>query len=153
MVGYKLAKPSLFVHMYKLGWEQFVPFIATVVAILATDLLKGITVGILFGIFYTLRHSFRNSHHIKKVVSSDNGQEIHHLVLAEEVSFFNKASVLNSLDTIPANTKVVIDCSHSVSIAYDVVEMIQEYKEHAKSKNIVVQTINFIEPPHFQKLH
>lgn len=153
MVGYKLAKPSLFVHMYKLGWEQFIPFMATVVAILATDLLKGITVGILFGIFYTLRHSFRNSHHIKKVVSSDNGQEIHHLVLAEEVSFFNKASVLNSLDTIPANTKVVIDCSHSVSIAYDVVEMIQEYKEHAKSKNIVVQTINFIEPPHFQKLH
>jgi MFS superfamily sulfate permease-like transporter len=25
MVGYKLAKPSLFVKMYKLGWEQFVP--------------------------------------------------------------------------------------------------------------------------------
>ena len=57
MVGYKLAKPSLFKQMYKLGWEQFIPFTATVVAIIATDLLKGITVGILFGIFYTLRHS------------------------------------------------------------------------------------------------
>ncbi|NCI45110.1 SulP family inorganic anion transporter [Sediminibacterium soli] len=153
MVGYKLAKPSLFVQMYKLGWEQFVPFITTVVAILATDLLKGITVGILFGIFYTLRHSFRNSHHLKKVVSSEKGQETHHLVLAEEVSFFNKASVLNSLDAIPANTKVVIDCSRSVSIAYDVVEMIMEFKAHAKSKNITVQTINFIEPAAIVKAH
>jgi MFS superfamily sulfate permease-like transporter len=64
MVGYKLAKPSLFVQMYKLGWEQFIPFTATVVAIIATDLLKGITIGLLFSIFYTLRHSYSNSHHM-----------------------------------------------------------------------------------------
>jgi MFS superfamily sulfate permease-like transporter len=146
MVGYKLAKPSLFLKMYKLGWEQFVPFTATVVAILATDLLKGITVGILFGIFYTLRHSFRNSHHMKDAVTTDDDHETHHLVLAEEVSFFNKASVLNALDKIPKNSKVIIDCSHSKSIAYDVVELIQEYKTNAHSKNIKVETINFIEP-------
>ena len=91
MVGYKLAKPDLFKQMYKLGWEQFIPFVATIIAILATDLLKGITVGILFGIFYTLRHSYRNSHHVKDLVSNDDGKLVHHLVLAEEVSFFNKA--------------------------------------------------------------
>jgi MFS superfamily sulfate permease-like transporter len=146
MVGYKLAKPSLFVKMYKLGWEQFIPFTATVVAILATDLLKGITVGILFGIFYTLRHSFRNSHHMKDAVTTADGQETHHLVLAEEVSFFNKASVLSALDKIPKNSKVIIDCSNSKSIAFDVVELIQEYKTNAHSKNIKVETINFIEP-------
>jgi MFS superfamily sulfate permease-like transporter len=146
MVGYKLAKPALFVKMYKLGWEQFMPFTATVVAILATDLLKGITVGIFFGIFYTLRHSYRNSHHMKDVVTAGDGHEIHHLVLAEEVSFFNKASVMNALDKIPRNSKVVIDCSNSKSIAYDVAELIQEYKTNAASKNIKVETINFIEP-------
>ena len=97
MVGYKLAKPSLFKQMYKLGWEQFIPFLATIVAIIATDLLKGITVGILVGIFYTLRHSYRNSHHVKDIVSDNNGQAVHHLVLAEEVSFFNKASFLSLL--------------------------------------------------------
>ncbi|MES2371996.1 MAG: SulP family inorganic anion transporter [Bacteroidota bacterium] len=146
MVGYKLAKPSLFVKMYKLGWEQFIPFTATVVAILATDLLKGITVGILFGIFYTLRHSYRNSHHMKDAVTTEDGHEVHHLVLAQEVSFFNKASVLNALDKIPKNSKVIIDCSNSKSIAYDVVELIQEYKTNAYSKNIKVETVNFIEP-------
>lgn len=141
MVGYKLAKPSLFKEMYKLGWEQFVPFVATVVAILATDLLKGITVGILFGIFYTLRHSFRNSHHMKDVVTTQDGHELHHIVLAEEVSFFNKASVMNALDSIPRNSKVVIDCSKTKSLAYDVEELIQEYKTNARNKNITVETI------------
>ncbi len=146
MVGYKLAKPSLFKQMYKLGWEQFVPFVATVVGILATDLLKGITIGILFGIFYTLRHSYRNSHHMQSVVSSEDGKEVHHLILAEEVSFFNKASVLNALDAIPDNSKVIIDCTKSKSIAHDVLEVIKNYEDNAKIKNITVEKINFIEP-------
>lgn len=145
MVGYKLAKPSLFKEMYRLGWEQFIPFVATVVAILLTDLLKGITIGILFGIFYTLRHSYRNSHHLKDDTTKDNGNEVHHLVLAQEVSFFNKASVLNVLDKIPENSKVIIDCTQSKSIAYDVVEIIQNFKINAITKNITVETINFIE--------
>ena len=146
MVGYKLAKPALFIQMYKLGWEQFIPFTATVIAILATDLLKGITIGLLFGIFYTLRHSYRNSHYMKETITTDEGQEVHQLVLAEEVSFFNKASVIKELDEIPANSKVIIDCTKSKSIAYDVVELIRDYRSNAKIKNIEVETINFIEP-------
>jgi SulP family sulfate permease len=143
MVGYKLAKPSLFKQMYKLGWEQFIPFVATIIAIIATDLLKGITVGILVGIFYTLRHSYRNSHHVKDIVSDENGKAVHHLVLAEEVSFFNKASLLNTLDTIPSNSKVIIDCTNSKSLAYDVIEIIYDYELNAKTKNIQVEKINF----------
>ena len=146
IVGYKLAKPALFKQMYKLGWEQFVPFTATVAGILATDLLKGITIGVLFGIFYTLRHSYRNSHHMKETITTEEGHEVHHLVLAEEVSFFNKASVIKELDEIPAHSKVIIDCTKSKSIAYDVVEIIQNYKSNAKLKNISVETVNFIEP-------
>lgn len=146
IVGYKLAKPVLFKQMYKLGWEQFVPFMATVVGILATDLLKGITIGVLFGIFYTLRHSYRNSHHMKDAVTTEDGHQVHHIELAQEVSFFNKASVIRALEAIPANSKVIIDCSKSKSIAHDVVEIIQNYKSNAKTKNIYVETINFIEP-------
>jgi SulP family sulfate permease len=144
MVGYKLAKPVLFKDMYKLGWEQFIPFTATVIAILATDLLKGITVGILFGIFYTLRHSYRNSHHLKEKITTEEGQEIHHIVLAQEVSFFNKASVIHALDAIPANSKVIIDFSKSKSVAYDVLEIVKDFEINAKTKNITVEKIKFI---------
>ena len=143
MVGYKLAKPSLFKQMYKLGWEQFIPFLATIIAIIVTDLLKGITVGILVGIFYTLRHSYRNSHYVKDIISDHQGLAVHHLVLAEEVSFFNKASLLNTLDSIPSNSKVIIDCTNSKSIAYDVIEIINDYELNAKTKNIQVEKINF----------
>jgi SulP family sulfate permease len=143
MVGYKLAKPALFQQMYKLGWEQFIPFTATVVAIIATDLLKGITVGILFGIFYTLRHSYRNSHYVKDNVSDENGKIVHHLVLAQEVSFFNKASLLTTFESIPANSKVIIDCTNSKSIAYDVIEIINDFELNAKTKSIEVEKINF----------
>ncbi len=146
MVGYKLAKPSLFSHMYKLGWEQFAPFIATVAAILLTDLLTGIAIGLVVGIFYTLHHSYRNSHYLKESTTTEDGREVHHIVLAEEVSFFNKASILQVLEAIPKNAKVIIDCSNCKSIAYDVVEFIRDYPLHAKLKNIEVETINFIQP-------
>lgn len=145
MVGYKLAQPALFKQMYKLGWEQFVPFGATVIGILATDLLKGITIGIIFGIFYTLRHSYRNSHHMKDVITTEEGHEVHHIELAQEVSFFNKASVMQALESIPVNSKVIIDCSKSKSIAHDVIELIKDYETNAKTKNITVEKINFIE--------
>lgn len=146
MVGYKLANPVLFRQMYKLGGEQFVPFAATIVGILATDLLKGITIGILFGIFYTLRHSYRNAYHMKDVITTEQDHEVHHIVLAEEITFFNKARIIRALDAIPANSKVIIDCAKSKSIAYDVVEFIQDYKSNVKLKNITVETIEFIEP-------
>ncbi len=145
LVGYKLAKPSLFKEMYKLGWEQFIPFTATVVAILATDLLRGIIAGLLVGIFYTLRHGYRNSHHMKKIVTTEDGKQIYELVLAEEVSFFNKANVIEALNAIPANSKVIIDYSHSKSIAYDVQELIKNYETNAQTKNITVEKINFTE--------
>jgi SulP family sulfate permease len=82
---------------------------------------------------------------MKDVVTTEDGFDVHHLILAEEVSFFNKASVIEALESIPANSKVIIDCTKSKSIAHDVVEIIQNYRSHAKLKNISVETINFIE--------
>lgn len=146
MVGYKLAKPALFRQMYQLGSEQFVPFMATVVGILTTDLLKGISIGLVFGIFYTLRHSYRNAYYMKDVITTEEGHDVHHMVLAEEVSFFNKASIISALNAIPVNSKVIIDCARSKSIAYDVAEFIRDYKTNANRKNIIVETIAFIEP-------
>jgi len=146
IVGYKLAKPALFKQMYILGWEQFVPFVATVIGILATDLLIGISIGMFFGIFNTLYHSYNNSHYMHGVITSIEGHEIHTLVLAEEVSFFNKASILTTLNNIPKNAKVIIDCSNSKSIAHDVLEIIINYESNAKTKNITVEKIKFIEP-------
>jgi SulP family sulfate permease len=142
MVGYKLAKPSLFKQMYRLGWEQFIPFMATVVGILLTDLLKGIAIGLVFSIFYTLRHSYQNSHYMRDTQSTEDGQEVHHIVLAEEVSFFNKASISEVLNRIPQNSKVIIDFERSKAVAHDVLELIDDYKTNAETRNIQVEIRN-----------
>lgn len=148
VVGYKLAKPSLFKQMYDLGWEQFAPFFVTIVAIVLTDLLTGIAIGLVVAIFFTLHHSYRNSYHLKDVKSTENGVAVHHITLAEEVSFFNKASIIAALEAIPSNSKVIIDCTNTKSISYDVQEFIHDYPLHAKLKNIAVETINFKAPKH-----
>ncbi len=145
MVGYKLAKPSLFKQMYKLGAQQFVPFAVTIVAIIFTDLLIGILSGMVVGIFFTLLASYKNSHYMHDVVTTEEGHPVHHLVLAEEVSFFNKANVMRALDAIPANSKVIIDGSNSVVIDHDVLELINDYETNAKTKNITVEKIHLEE--------
>ncbi|MDY0120753.1 MAG: SulP family inorganic anion transporter [Sulfurimonas sp.] len=142
-VGYKLAKPTLFKKMYALGWEQFIPFMTTIVVMLFTDLLTGVLIGLVVSIFFTLHHSYRNSYHLKDVVTKEGNKDVHHIVLAQEVSFFNKASIIKTLNAIPQNAKVIIDCSDSKSIAYDVIEFIQDYQLMAELKNIEVETINF----------
>jgi SulP family sulfate permease len=146
VVGYKLAKPTLFKQMYKLGHEQFIPFLVTIIIILLTDLLKGISAGLLVGGLYALWHSYRNTYQVKEVISTEKGTKTYHLILAEEVSFFNKASVVKALEEIPPHSKVIIDCSKSVSISYDVAELIRDYRDNAGNNNITVETIKFIEP-------
>lgn len=140
MVGYKLSKISLYREMYKLGWDQFVPFIVTIVAILATDLLKGIGIGMVFAFFYILRKNYRHAYHYKKEKNGD--KEVVTLRLSEEVTFLNKASIQLSLDDLPQNSKVIIDGSNSVSIDHDVLEIIHDFKKStAAQRNIEVETI------------
>lgn len=83
---------------------------------------------------------------MKDTKTTEAGHEVHHIVLAEEVSFFNKASIIEVLEAIPANAKVIVDCSKSKAISYDVVEYLRDYELHAKLKNITVETVAFIQP-------
>lgn len=139
MVGYKLSKFSLYQGMYKLGKEQFIPFFVTVIAILGTDLLKGIAIGMVVAIYFILRKNYKHSYHYKKEEHRDG--EVITLVLSEEVTFLNKGSIGLTLDHLPENSKVIIDGSKSLNIDYDVLEIIQEFKEHAAPmKNITVET-------------
>jgi SulP family sulfate permease len=79
---------------------------------------------------------------MKNVHTTEDGKQVHHLVLAEEVSFFNKASVLNVLTNIAPNSKVIIDFEKSKAVAHDVIELIDDYKANAKSNNIEVEIRN-----------
>lgn len=138
VVGFKLAKPSLFKEMYQLGQKQFIPFIVTILAILFTDLLVGIGIGLVVAIFYILLNNYKAPYFVEDK-RKDVG--IIHLELAEDVSFLNKASILLSLKKLPANSKVVIDATNTLHIDYDIKEIIMDYKDNAAYKNIELSFI------------
>jgi len=144
MVGYKLSKFSLYQGMYKLGKEQFIPFIVTIIAILSTDLLKGIAIGMVVAIYFILRKNYKHSYHYVKEKHRDG--DVITLILSEEVTFLNKGSISATLDNLPDNSSVVIDGSKSYNIDYDVLEIIQEFKKHsAPLRNISVKTVGIDE--------
>ncbi len=141
VVGYKLAKPSLFKQMYQLGMSQFLPFIITILGIVFTDLLKGIAIGLTVGVLMILRNSIKNSHFLHKK-ESDNGSHKVKMTLAEEVTFLNKGAILKELNNLPEETQLTIDMSKSAHIDYDVLEIIDNYKNTAESRGVTVELIN-----------
>jgi carbonic anhydrase len=141
LVGYKLTKVSLFKNMFVQGWEQFLPFIVTIVAIVFTDLLKGITLGMAVSAFFILKRNLNNPGFLHKE-DLDQGQKIR-IVLAEEVSFLNKAGIIERLDKIKNNADVIIDASNSRYIDNDVLQIIDEFVVMASRKNINVELLGF----------
>jgi len=141
IVGFKLAKPKLFVSIYKNGWKQFVPFIVTVVGIVSLDLLKGIGLGLTVGIFVVLIKSFQNSHflHIKDV---SNGSKKVKMKLAEEVTFINKGAILKELNNIEDGSELEIDISATKFLDYDIIEILEDFTEHAKASDIDLKIIS-----------
>ena len=129
--GYKLAKVGLFKEYYRKGWDQFMPFIITIVAIVLTDLLKGVLIGIAAGIFYILRSNFRTA--IFTLADKNN----QHLIrLRKDVSFFSKPKLKKVFESIPENADVIIDLSKAEFIDKDIIDTINEFTLNAVTKNI-----------------
>ncbi|HNP19372.1 MAG TPA: SulP family inorganic anion transporter [Fulvivirga sp.] len=137
LVGYKLARVSLFKQMYALGWDQFIPFLVTIVAILLSNLLTGIAIGMVVSVFFILRNNYKfpfyyhsdESHQSKKII----------IKLSEEVTFLNKGSLLMVLRDIPDNSEVLIDGSFTQNIDHDIKEVIQNFATSANHRGIKLE--------------
>ena len=141
IVGFKLAKPGLFATMYKLGWKQFLPFIVTVLGIIFTDLLIGIGLGLLVGIVVILLKSYQNSHFLN-IQDQSNGRVRFKMTLAEEVTFFNKGAILKELDALPENSFLELDVRQTRYLDFDIIEILENFSEKARSKNIDIKLIS-----------
>ncbi|MCB0514784.1 MAG: SulP family inorganic anion transporter [Chitinophagales bacterium] len=144
VTGYKLARIPLFVEMYKKGLNQFIPFVVTILAIVFTDLLVGIFIGLGVSIFYLLKSNYKNPFVMEN--EQLNIGETLRIELANQVSFLNKASIKETLWDIPENSKVIIDASYSDFIDQDVLEILQDFKDtRSKDKNIQLNLIGLKE--------
>jgi MFS superfamily sulfate permease-like transporter len=142
LVGYKLANPKIIVYFWKKGKYQFIPFIATFVAVVLTDLLKGVAIGIIISIIFVLKGNLKRAYSFKKDEYIDG--DIIHIHLAQEVSFLNKAAIKSTLSEIPENSKVIIDATETLYIAHDILDLIREFKlTRAIDSNIKVKLKGF----------
>ncbi|WP_288491473.1 SulP family inorganic anion transporter [uncultured Acinetobacter sp.] len=149
LTGFKLTHPSLFKKLYQQGWTQFIPFMITLVAILLTDLLVGILIGLASSIVFIL---YGNLH---KGVRVYREKHLHGVItrieLPSQVTFLNRASLISALERVHKHEKLVIDATQSDSIDPDIYQVIQEYQnETAIKRQIDLKLIGFKQ--HYQEL-
>jgi MFS superfamily sulfate permease-like transporter len=139
VVGYKLTKPATFKEMYRQGYTQFLPFIVTVVAIVGTDLLIGIGIGLAFGVFFVIR---ANHHAVVTLVSRED-QFL--LRFNKDATFVNKSEVKQTLMKIPNGATLYIDGTKALYIDQDIFDIVNEFRLSAGYRGITVQTTHFEE--------
>ncbi len=131
--GYKLTKISFFKEFYKKGWDQFMPFMVTITAILLTDLLKGVLIGLGFAIFFIIRSNFRTALSVKRINNTTT------ISLRKDISFFSKPTLKAELEAIEKDSKVVIDMTKAEFVDKDIMDTVEEFMQHAPLKNIDVE--------------
>ena len=141
MTGFKLTKLAIFKEQWKFGLEQFIPFVVTIAVMLVTDLLKGVCAGVIISIIYILRDNIKSSFDSSSELM--NGQLYHLIKLPQHVTFFNKGYLINFFKTIEPNSKVIIDGSINKSINRDSKDVISDFIDNSKKKNIKVELFKY----------
>jgi MFS superfamily sulfate permease-like transporter len=132
--GYNLTRPKLYRHMWSLGWKQFIPFLITILVILSTDLLIGVSIGLLLSIYFIVQNNFKAEYKITKSVQFEI--ETYHIKLNSNVTFLNKVKLRKALDDIPPYSVLTIDGSECNFIDHDILEIVSEYHNKARDKHI-----------------
>jgi len=142
VTGFKLASPALFTAMWRQGRYQFAPFIVTVVAIVFSDLVTGVLIGMAVSLGFILNSNLRRP--LKRFVERQLGGDVVHIELANQVSFLNRGVLSEALDRIPRGGQVLLDAQSTDYIDPDVLSLIRDYKEHtAPARDIHVSLLGF----------
>ncbi|HVS17060.1 MAG TPA: SulP family inorganic anion transporter [Planctomycetota bacterium] len=143
VVGYKLAKPVLFLTMWRKGMSQFAPFVVTIVGMVLTDLLTGVLLGLGLALLIILTQSYRNALFLHYEATEGNGKPARiRMRLAEDVNFLNRGAIVRQIADIPDGVHVTIDMSHCASVDQDVLEVIDEFRKGADERGITLEVLH-----------
>ena len=143
MVGFKLISPKTIKEMYQSGIDQYLPFAATVLGIVFTDLLTGVGIGLCFGLFFVLRSNYQEA------ISVSNEGDNYLLLFNKDVSFYHKSSLKLILSRIPDGAEVIVDKSHASFVDKDILDLLVEFGEQATYRDITIITDKLVvsDPP------
>jgi MFS superfamily sulfate permease-like transporter len=143
VVGYKLASVSVIKQVYNMGRSEFIPFTVTILGIVFTDLLTGISIGLVIAIFHILWNNYKAAYFFD-ADSYVPGEPIK-IQLSESVTFLNKAGISKALTELPDGSNLMIDASKTGSIHPDVIEIISNFEATAENRNISVKWTGLIQ--------
>jgi carbonic anhydrase/SulP family sulfate permease len=142
VTGIKLASPALVRQMWTGGRSQFLPFAMTVVAIVLTDLLVGVLIGLATATGFILWSNARRP--IRRVVEKHLGGDVLHVELANQVSFLNRAALAKILDGVPAGGHILLDGRGTDYIDPDVLDLIRDFAEQTgPARGVTVSLVGF----------
>jgi MFS superfamily sulfate permease-like transporter len=139
--GYKLTRIELFTQLYKRGYSQFIPFVVTIAVMLTTDLLKGVGAGLVVSVYFIIRANVRSS--VDTEVKVIDGRTVHHIMLPQHITFFNKGFFIRYLNSVKPGSKLVIDGSINKSTDNDVRDILMDYLVTASENKIGVKFVNY----------
>ena len=134
VTGFNLTKPKLYRNMWSLGWKQFIPFVLTIIVILSTDLLIGVSIGLLISIYFIVQNNFKTEYKITTTLHQ--GIENQYIKLNSNVTFLNKVKLRKVLDEVPEYSVLTIDGSECNFIDYDILEIVSEFHNKASDRHI-----------------
>lgn len=140
--GYKLTKPSIYRSIYKQGLDRFIPFIATVLSIVLFNLLAGILIGLSISLFYILKSNSQARLDIINEIYPTGATN--RLILPQQTTFLNKASLIEELNAIPRNSQLIIDARYATFIDKEIIEFLKEFQEEqAPNRQIALNLMGF----------
>lgn len=142
VTGFKLASPKLVKQMWSEGWSQFLPFAITVTAIVLTDLLVGVLIGLAVSLVFILYSNAKRP--IRLVVEKHLGGDVTVLELANQVSFLNRAALDRALNDIPRGGHVLVDARNTDYIDPDVKDLLLTFRDEiAPARGVQVSWVGF----------
>lgn len=141
VTGFKLTKLSIFKEQFKFGFDQFIPFIITIIVMLLTDILKGVSSGLVVAIFFIIRDNIKFS--FETNTDTINGEKYYLIKLPQQITFFNKGYLINFFNTITEGSNVIIDGSINKKINRDSKDVIVDFISNSKNKKIKIDLIKF----------
>ena len=142
VTGFKLASPQVFRALWKQGISQFIPFVITILAIVYTDLLFGVIIGLGTSFLFVLRRNVQGG--VRVQIEEHEGVSLHRIKLGSEVSFLNKARLLNTLDSFGDGDQILIDATMCDDIDPDVLGTINDYiTERAPKRGVQATMVGF----------
>lgn len=133
VVSFKLTRPSLYREVYAQGWDQFIPFLVTVLAVVFTNLLTGMLVGWACGVLFVMRAN----HH--EAITMVNHERDYLIRFTKDASFINKHEFRQKLSELPDGSCVLIDGARALFIDHDIRETLEDFRRLAPYKDIEIE--------------